>query len=104
MKFGMSSGARSKHCLHPTIELYPWSSSAAWPSGKGPAGFFFDFQQAVVLCQTLRLPDRSILKLIGPPTHGQICRPVVLGFAAANAKRDRPTCRPRLSVGLKCFG
>src|SRR5207249_4675166 len=53
--------------------------------------------------QAFRLPNRSVLELIRPPSYSQIRCPVVLGFSAPYAERDGPANRARLLVGLKRF-
>jgi hypothetical protein len=51
-------------------------------------GALRNFQQAVVLCESLRLANGSVLELVGLPSNRKIDRPVVFCFAAVVTPRD----------------
>jgi hypothetical protein len=55
---------------------------------ESPVGALRNFQHAVVLCESLRLANGSVLELVGLPSNRKIDRPVVFCFAAVVTPRD----------------
>src|SRR5438034_4098111 len=69
-------------------------------SRKRQTRFCFDFQQAIVFCQSFRLGNRSDLDLISGPSDGKVRQPVILRLATAGADGDRPAGASRELQGF----
>src|ERR1051326_2994937 len=74
-----------------------------WPFDQRPARLCFDFQQAVVLAQTLRLRQGANLDLVSAPPGCGVGEPIVLRFPAPGTDRHMPMGRTGKLACFQCF-